>query len=114
MLDAALAYAARGWPVFPCDPRSKRPLSSNGFKDANTDADLIRDWWTRWPQALIGVATGRALGAFVIDLDAGVNEKTGEVFELEDLLRSLASETSTALPRTWTADTPRGGRHIYF
>ncbi len=32
MRDVALALAAAGWRVFPCDPRTKKPLVPHGFK----------------------------------------------------------------------------------
>ena len=75
VLDGALALAAREWPVFPCEPspkphpRAKAPLTANGLKDATTDPEAIREWWRRWPNALIGLPTGDRLGAFVVDLD---------------------------------------------
>ena len=34
LLEAALSYARRGWPVFPCQARDKDPLTKHGFKDA--------------------------------------------------------------------------------
>ena len=60
-LAAALEYAALGLRVFPCLPRDKRPAVAHGFKEATTDADQIRAWWTRWPDANIGIATGDGL-----------------------------------------------------
>jgi hypothetical protein len=37
LLKSALEYAAKGWPVFPCEPQGRKPLTPNGFKDATTD-----------------------------------------------------------------------------
>jgi hypothetical protein len=68
-LAAALEYAARGLPVFPCNPDNKRPLTDNGFHDATTDAAMVRDWWGRWPDAMIGMPTGAATGFWVLDVD---------------------------------------------
>jgi Bifunctional DNA primase/polymerase, N-terminal len=70
MVDFALEYAGRGIPVFPCQPHGKRPLTEHGFKDASTDADVIREWWSveRWCDANIGIPTGVAFD--VLDVDS--------------------------------------------
>jgi putative DNA primase/helicase len=68
ILTAALGYARRGWYVFPCRSEDKRPLTEHGFKDASLDPAQIREWWTRHPEALIGVDCGRS-GLVVIDCD---------------------------------------------
>src|SRR5690349_5315593 len=114
MLKAAQAYAARGWPVFPCNTKTKQPLVRNGLHAATTDAGQIAAWWSKYAGAMIGVATGEAIGAFVLDLDVGVDDKTGEVFELPDLVAAVEREIGEALPPTLTATTPRGGEHRYF
>src|SRR4029453_9945603 len=85
MLDAALAYAARGVPVFPvwpmrngagaggdaaCLSPGKHPMGGyapHGFKSATTDVALIRQWWTKTPDANIATPTGR--WCVVLDLD---------------------------------------------
>lgn len=67
---AALAYAANGLPVFPCDAGSKRPLTKHGFTDASIDPATIADWWKRWPVAMIGMPTGQPSGVWVLDVDA--------------------------------------------
>jgi putative DNA primase/helicase len=128
LLKAALDYAAHGWPVFPCHAETKRPLlrgeidpstgteipGTGGLKKASADIDNIRNWWGRWPRALIGVPTGTPIGAFVVDFDAGVDSESGEVFEAQQLVSNLCAEVGSTLPQTWVVETPRGGRHLYF
>ena len=68
LLTAALAYAARGWPVFPLADRDKVPRpGSRGFKDATCDREQIARWWAEHPHANIGIATGG--GLLVVDVD---------------------------------------------
>ena len=58
MWTEALKLARKGLPVFPCRAEDKAPLTPHGFKGAAADPDIIHGWWTRWPEALIGVPTG--------------------------------------------------------
>lgn len=74
MSASALWYATvLHWPVFPLVPARKAPLTDHGFKDASPDPEQISAWWTRWPNANIGVPTGHreqgGCGYDVIDVD---------------------------------------------
>lgn len=102
MLEAALAYAGRGWAVFPCKP-DKAPYTRHGVKDATTDPAAIRQWWGRWPGAAIGLDCGRSR-LVVIDCDT----KNG----LDGIAawEALGIDDSGALH----SQTPSGGLHIVF
>jgi hypothetical protein len=126
MLQNALAYAARGWPVFPCHPETKQPLvkgdrdaggslipNSGGVKKASIDPDQIREWWTRWPNAMIGLPTGKAIGAFVVDIDAGEDKKTGEIFEAAALQLSSSGDRRAAAADAVFADAARRGASVF-
>lgn len=70
--EAALTYIALGWPVIPLKPGQKVPLipkseGGNGVHDASLDRAQVEAWWTRWPDANIGVAAGPAF--WVLDVD---------------------------------------------
>jgi hypothetical protein len=110
LLDAALDYARRGWPVFPCNPATKRPYTKHGFKDAACDEEQIRRWWKQWPHAMIGVPTGTTIGAFALDPDRP--EKLGEP-DGEAALQELERQYGK-LPPTHTHITPGGRRHLLF
>jgi putative DNA primase/helicase len=71
--------------------------------EATTDANKIRSWWSRWPEANIGVATGTSCGIVVVDLDLP---------KAEDSLDRL-DQLELHLSPTLTAQTG-GGRHLYF
>jgi len=68
-LTTVLALAARGWRVFPCAPRSKKPLVTKWQLIATTEAEQIRDWSARHPGCNWGIATGRQSNLFSIDGD---------------------------------------------
>jgi putative DNA primase/helicase len=65
---AALIYAQRGIPVFPIEPRGKKPIVP--WKDAaTTDQDQIDYWWRNNSDCNIGIPTGARSGIVVIDFD---------------------------------------------
>lgn len=106
MRDAALAYAARGWSPIPVEARGKRPLVPwLEFQQRIATADEIDDWFRRWPDANVGLVTGRVSGLVVVDVDPRHGGQ--ESFE-------LACDEHGPLPRTVEAVTGGGGRHLYF
>ena len=110
MYQAAVQYIKMGLAVFPLEERGKRPKTRNGFKDATTDAAQVKAWWQQWPNANIGIATGkRSGGIVVIDLDIDEDKGIDGYHTLEDWQRE-----NGYFPDTWTAITGRGGYHLYF
>lgn len=106
LLDAALAYAALGWPVFPCKPGQKIPATVHGVLDATTDPEQIRAWWTRTPDANVAIATGTP-GPDVIDVDVKPEGDGHAAFE------RLGKHGLTGSPSRWVT-TPSGGMHSYY
>lgn len=147
-MRAARAFITRGWPVFPLTPGAKKPLrhcalcstkspdyeshrsiddcphppdTCHGFHVATTDEDRVRDWFERFPDMNIGIATGAAR-LVVVDLDInkagdpvpapynlpGVNDGR-DVFAvcLERYEQPFPGDTLSVL-------TPSGGLHLYW
>ncbi len=98
VLNAALAYARAGYPVFPVDPETKKPFTTHGFKDATTDESLIQSAFSRRP---VGVAIA-TVGLVVVDVDDIASPWLGE----EGVAEALAS---CPISRT-----PGGGTHHFF
>lgn len=117
LLEAAAAYARRGWRVFPvhsiidgrcscrreCSSPGKHPLVRRGLHEATTDRRAIGEWWTLWPFANIATATGVPSALAVIDVDGPGGEAS--LVRLDHLGFQLSS--------TLTAITGNG-RHLYF
>jgi hypothetical protein len=105
--EQARAYAARGWPVFPCQPGGKEPATRHGFLDATTDPDKISWWWRRQPEANLAIATGQP-GPDVLDVDQ--HGRAGNGFAAFNHLKrvGLIDGASTLVA------TPSGGLHAYF
>jgi hypothetical protein len=124
LLDAALGYAARGIPVYPvhwprpgwggatlacscprgpsCDRPAKHPLVRRGLHDATTSPAQFERWWSRWPAANLGLATGIIFDALDIDGPAGLAA-----------LHQLARTADLRLPGPLVATGGGGWHHWY-
>ena len=88
-----------------CQNPGKHPASPNGVKDARSNPELVKRAWQSHSRANIGIATGKASGIVVLDIDPR-NGGDATLLELEKNLGKL--------PDTVTAKTGGGGRHFIF
>lgn len=120
MHASALTYARWGWRVFPlhtprgsgcscgsatCGNAGKHPRTRHGFKEATTDEAIISQWWSEWPDANVGIATGPESGLLVLDIDP----RNGGDDSFDELVHRIG-----ALPETPEVLTGGGGRHFFF
>lgn len=68
LMRAALGLVDRGFFIFPCLPRDKKPRGGRGFLDATNSADLAGEHWAVHPDDNIGCWPGKS-GHVVIDVD---------------------------------------------
>ncbi len=103
---AALAYLARGWSVVPMRERSKRPIIAwQGYQQQRPEVSDVEHWFSRWPDANVGIVTGMLSGLVVLDVDVA----HGGAESMAELTRDRGP-----LPDTVEALSGGGGRHIYF
>lgn len=101
-------YAAAGLAVLPLKP-DKTPFTAHGVMDATKDEATISKWWTQWPAANIGIATGQASGGIcVIDQDEKNGEHGIEAFD------KWVDDNMLYIDDTWESRTASGGRHTFF
>jgi len=107
---AALGYLGLGYRVFPLIPGKKKPLTSNGFKDATDDRVRVIEWWTSTPGANIGIATGAGLIVIDVDrLDGEQGRKTVDNPFLTPINDRLAELEPGAV-----SVSPSGGGHLWY
>ncbi|MGW5341770.1 bifunctional DNA primase/polymerase [Streptomyces sp. NPDC004050] len=128
LVNAALAVAARGWPVIPLRPGSKVSAlhgetrcprtgqCADGHakpeRRATTNPDRIRTAWAAGAFN-VGLTTGPA-GLVVIDLDAPKPSDPPGTLHGREILHNLCTSLGETLPDTHTVATPSGGLHLYF
>ena len=95
LLPTALAYLERGYSVV-CVGRDKKPLMLwKDYQDRLATPEELVEWWTKFPDAQIGIVTGAISNLTVVDIEADGNL---------DLLKD----------ETYRVQTGSGGVHVYF
>ncbi len=120
-LEAALALAAKGFRLIPlhnpkngkcscgksaCDRPGKHPRLTRWQHKASSNRSQLEKWFADWPDANLGIVTGKPSRVLVLDVDdKHANSGSTTLSELE--------RTHTPLPQTLTATTGTG-QHLYF
>jgi len=101
LYSRALQFAVAGYSVIPVG-KDKKPLLNSWKKYQTTPAteEEIEKWWEMWPDANIGIVTGKVSGISVIDLDTQGKKET--------------ATSITLFPATFTVRTGNGGYHLYY
>jgi len=100
-IEAALEYTKKGFPVIPIAADSKKPLVAwKEYQKRKPTENEVKSFCKRYPNADIGIVTGKRHNLFVLDCDSQ---------EAYESLQALLPDSLT-LP---VVKTPRG-YHLYF
>jgi hypothetical protein len=95
-----------------CERGGKHPRIKRHIQCANRNEGVIAGWWRRWPNAGIGIATGREIvrgsGVYLIVIDVD-RRRFGH-----GLLSVLQDELGESLPETKTVITADGWHYYFF
>ena len=106
LLEAALKYRDMGLSVIPVNPTTDERFEKKPFikwekhQTERATPEQIKEWWKKWPAAMIGVVTGEISGFFAVDSDTEEADKQLEGLIPDNLI-------------TPSAKTPHG-KHILF
>jgi hypothetical protein len=99
-LSAALAYEAMGYHVIPVAPRQKIPMVRwKDYQEVRPPAAKLRAWWSRTPNANVGLVLGQC--RIAVDLDGGEDAE------------ALLTEAGVALPADAPRSRTRSGYHVF-
>lgn len=101
LLESALEYCRQGFSVIPLQPRGKKPLVEwTEYYTRKATEEEIREWWTKQPNANIGLVTGEISGMVVVDVDVHRGGDPKRVFDLA--------------PTNMISRTGQGGYHLLY
>lgn len=98
MLKAALDYRKSNLSVIPVGKDKKPLVSWKEYQGRHATEDEIKKWWTDYPNANVGIVTGKVSGLAVLDCDS------------QDAISAFLAQYKGETP---AAKTPRG-MHYYF
>lgn len=102
MLNSALDYnELYGFSVIPCNKQKKPLIKWQEYQQSSPSTDQITEWWDKWPDANIGIVTGKISNLAVVDID--------DAEGFEEIQKYIPG--SIPCPKV---ESPRKGQHWYF
>jgi hypothetical protein len=102
MVNVALNYLNDyHFSVIPVGKNKKPLIEWEQYQNRYPTEEEIKEWWTKWPEANIAIITGLISNLAVIDIDTDEGKEKIQEYLPDSLV-------------TPTAQTPRGGQHVYF
>lgn len=98
ILNEALEYRKMNLSVIPVGKDKKPLISWKEYQDRHATEDEIKKWWMDYPNANVGIVTGKISGIAVLDCDS------------QDAISAFLAQYKGETP---AAKTPRG-MHYYF
>jgi len=98
---ASLQYQSRGLSVIATQHNKKPFIKWEKYQTERADPEQIKAWWSEFPDANVGIVTGKISNLLVIDIDSQEGHEAFEELIPENLITPLAT-------------TPGGGWHYYF
>lgn len=92
--NAALQYLSRGISIIPVGTDKIPLIKWQEFQERRATSEEVEKWWQQFPDAQIGIVTGKISGLIVVDVEAGGK--------------------TDWLPPTTIAKSGGGGRHFYY
>lgn len=105
LIEAAIYWAERSIPVFPCNSR-KAPLTKNGFKDAESDPAKVRALFEFYGPAAKMIGGRMGDGIFAVDVDLYKSDEVKAWYK--------ARLDEDALVDTRVHKTKSGGVHLLY
>src|ERR1035437_3231707 len=78
MINLALGYLKRGWSVIPCGKDKVPSIPWKEFQTRYATEEEVRSWFEKYPEAQVGIVTGKISGITVVDVE-GKDPETGEM-----------------------------------
>ena len=110
----AIAYANRGWAVFPLAAETKLPTKgSHGLLDATHDRQELNSIFAA-PETNVGIRTGEISRLVVVDIDLHSEEANGLASVAELRRQGFELPTGNEKRGCGVVRTPTGGMHLYY
>ncbi|NPV50685.1 MAG: hypothetical protein HPY60_05750 [Candidatus Methanofastidiosum sp.] len=112
LMDWALTYYDAGLNILPLVPRDKFPIIKwERYEKERARREDVISWWTKQPEANIGIITGEINDLVVVDVDGEQGKRSLEILYNKEMPLTAVTK-STRGKHYYFKNTDRWGSHI--